>query len=66
MAWYLEHQTAKGLRFKITKLDKVTMHATLEGETGVPFDRDIGQAALTKYGYKIVRVDEPVHEPVPG
>ena len=59
-SWYLESTKAPGLRFKIVKLDKATMRATLQGDTGVPFDREIGQETLDKYGYKIVkREDEP-------
>lgn len=62
-SWYLESTKAPGLRFKIVKLDKATMRATLQGDTGVPFDRDIGQESLDKYGYKIVkREDEPAQE----
>lgn len=58
MAWFLESTKAQGLRFKINKLDKTTMRATLQGDTGVPFERDISQETLDKYGYKIVRVDD--------
>lgn len=61
MAWYLESTKAKGLRFKIVSLDKATMNATLLGDTGVPFDRNIGQDVLTKLGYIIVQIEEPVH-----
>ncbi len=64
MAWYLESTKAPGLRFKILKLDKATMSAELQGGTGVPFQRDIGQPTLDKYGYKIVKVDDPVPEEV--
>lgn len=58
MAWYLESTKAKGLRFKIVKLDKATMRATLLGDTGVPFERDISNEVLAKYGYKIVKVED--------
>lgn len=58
MAWYLESTKAKGLRFKIIKLDKATMRATLQGDTGVPFERDISGETLTKYGYKIVKAED--------
>lgn len=64
MAWYLESTKARGLRFKIVKLDKATMRATLEGDTGVPFERDISADTLAKYGYKILKVDE--NAPVPA
>lgn len=56
--WYLESTKAPGLRFRIVTLDKSTMRATLQGDTGVPFDRDIGQETLDKYGYKIVKREE--------
>jgi hypothetical protein len=58
MAWYLNSTKAPGLRFKIVKLDKATMKATLLGDTGVPFERNIGPETLAKYGYEIVKVDE--------
>ena len=63
--WYLESTKAKGLRFKILKLDKTTMRATLQGDTGVPFERDISGDTLTKYGYTIVRVEENAAVSVP-
>lgn len=62
MAWYLESTKARGLKFKILKLDKSTMRATLQGDTGVPFDRDISSDTLAKYGYKIVKVED--HAPL--
>lgn len=58
MAWYLISTKAKGLRFKILQLDKGTMKATLQGDTGIPFDRDISQATLEKYGYRVAKVEE--------
>jgi hypothetical protein len=60
MAWYLVSTKAKGLKFKILKLNKETMRADLQGDTGVPFERDISQATLDKYGYVITKIDEPV------
>lgn len=56
--WYLESTKAPGLRFKVLKLDRQTMIATLVGATEVPFDRNIGQETLDKYGYKVVKVEE--------
>lgn len=53
--WFLESTKAKGLRFKIVKLDRATMKATLQGDTGVPFERSIAQPELEKYGYTIVK-----------
>ena len=58
VVWYLESTKAPGLRFKITKLDKATMRATLQGDTGVPFERLISEEELAKYGYKIVKREE--------
>ena len=57
--WYLESTKAPGLRFRILKLDKANQRATLQGDTGVPFDRDISQVSLDKYGYRVVKVNEP-------
>lgn len=57
--WYLESTKAKGLKFEIVKLDKSTMRATLQGDTGVPFERDLGGDTLVKYGYKIVKAEIP-------
>ena len=63
MAFYLEHKQAK-LRFKILKLDKTTMIATLQGTgSDTPFTRSIKQEDLDKYGYTVVKVDEA---PVPA
>lgn len=56
--WYLESTKAPGLRFRIVKLDKATQRATLQGDTGVPFERDISQVSLDKYGYKVVREEQ--------
>ena len=56
MKWFLESTKAPGLRFEIVKLDKATMRATLKGDTGVPFERDLSGDTLAKYGYKIVKV----------
>ena len=60
--FYLESTKAKGLRFKIVKLNKETMRATLQGDTGVPFEHDISEAALTKFGYKVIVVQEEAEE----
>ena len=56
--WFLESTKAPGLRFRIIKLDKATQRATLQGDTGVPFDRDISQVSLDKYGYRVVKEEE--------
>lgn len=60
--WYLESTRVKGLRFEIVKLDKATMRATLQGDTGVPFERDLGGDTLVKYGYRIVKDDHAPDE----
>lgn len=59
MAWYLQSTKAEGLRFKIVKLDKATGHATLMGDTGVPFERQLTPELLQKFGYRPVQVAEP-------
>jgi len=53
--WYLESTKVKGLRFKILKLDKATMRATLQGDTGVPFEHSITQETLDKLGYVVAK-----------
>lgn len=62
MAWYVVSTKAKGLRFKIVKLDRTTMRATLKGATGAEFERDLTQETLDKLGYTIVKVDEPAEQ----
>lgn len=59
--WYLVSTKAPNLRFKIVELDKHTMRAKLQGDTGVPFERDISQETLDKFGYRIERLnpDQP-------
>lgn len=54
--WYLDSTKSPGLRFEIVKLDRSNMRATLRGETGVPFERDLTQETLDKYGYTITIV----------
>lgn len=58
MCFYLESTTAPGLRFKVLHMDPQTSRAKLLGDTGVPFEREISQATLDKYGYKVVQLDE--------
>lgn len=62
MAWYLVSTKAPGLKFRIVKLDKSTMRATLSGATGTEFERDISQETLDKLGYQIVKVDEAAEQ----
>lgn len=64
MAWYLQSTKAPGLQFRIVQLDKATMRATLQGPAAAPFERDISQATLDKYGYRIIKVDDPSKENV--
>lgn len=62
--WYLQHTKEANLRFKIVKLNTATKQATLQGPTGVPFDRDISEESLAKYGYTVVqREEEPGAQP---
>jgi len=51
--------TRKGPKFRMLKLNKETMVATLQGETGVPFERKIDQASLDLYGYRVVKEELP-------
>lgn len=62
MAWFLVSTKSPGLKFRIVKLDKQTMRATLRGATGTDFERDISQETLDKLGYKIAQVEEEVKE----
>jgi hypothetical protein len=57
--WYLVHTKVQNLKFKILELDKDTMHAKLLGDTGVPFERDISQESLDKFGYRIEKIAKP-------
>jgi hypothetical protein len=50
---FLDSTKAPGLRFRILKLNKETMQATLLGDTGVPFDRVLTDDVMKKYGYKV-------------
>ena len=62
--FYLVSTKAKGLRFEVVKLDKENMKATLQGDTGVPFETSIAQETLDKLGYVVEMVeveDAPVH-----
>lgn len=58
MAWYVESTKAPGLRFRIVKLDKNSMQATLKGDTGVEFEKTLTQDVLDKFGYRITRIKE--------
>lgn len=53
--WFLVSTKDPRITFKITKLDKATMRATLEGEVGVPFDKELTPETLAKYHYRIER-----------
>jgi hypothetical protein len=60
MAWYVESTKAPGLRFRIVKLDKTSMHATLKGDTGVEFEKTLTQDVLDKFGYKVIQIKDAV------
>lgn len=60
MAWYVVSTKAPGLKFRIVKLNKATMHATLRGETGVDFDKTITPDVLEKFGYRIENLPDAV------
>jgi N-acetyl-anhydromuramyl-L-alanine amidase AmpD len=59
--FYLKSTKAKDLRFKVVHLDKATMRATLQGDTGAPFETSVTEENLKKYGYEIEVVMEPDH-----
>lgn len=63
MKWFLESTKDPRIAFEIVKLDRGTMRATLMGETGVPFDKEITADVLAKYHYQIVKRD--VEQPAP-
>lgn len=56
MPFDLVSTKAPGLRFRIVKLDKATMRATLIGDTGVEFERTLSEAELEKFGFSIEKV----------
>jgi hypothetical protein len=60
MAWYVVSTKSPGLKFRIVKLDKATMQATLQGDTGVQFDKALTQDVLDKFGYRIENIKEAV------
>jgi hypothetical protein len=65
--FFLVSTKAKGLEFEIVKLDRDNMRATLQGETGVPFETSIQQAELDKYGYVVeIRMVEVPDEVLSG
>lgn len=51
--WFLVSTKDPRITFEITRLDKATMRATLVGEVGVPFEKELTQETLAKYHYKI-------------
>jgi hypothetical protein len=57
---YLVSTTAPGLRFRVLEVYGGTSppRAQLLGDTGVPFEREISQATLDKYGYQIVMMKD--------
>lgn len=56
--FFLASTKAKGLRFEVMKLDKANMRATLQGDTGVPFETSIDEKTLTELGYRVEVVDD--------
>ena len=61
--FYLQSTKAKGLQFKIVKLDKESMIATLKGDTGVEFTQSVKPDNLAKFGYEVLS-REPTLAPV--
>jgi hypothetical protein len=58
--FWLVSTKAKGLKFRVLKLNKEEKRATLQGETGVPFETGIAQEQLDKLGYIIEITNEEV------
>lgn len=58
--FWLVSTKAKGLKFRVTQLDRDTMMATLQGDTGVPFQTSINQETLDQFGYRIDITQEEV------
>lgn len=63
--FWLESTKAKGLKFKVIQLDRENMRATLEGDTGVPFETSIAQDVLDKLGYVVKITTEEVPDAAP-
>jgi len=55
--FFLVSTKAKGLQFEVVKLDKANMRATLQGDTGVPFETSIDEKTLAELGYQVKIVD---------
>jgi hypothetical protein len=58
--FWLVSTKAKGLKFKIVSLDRDNMRATLQGDTGVPFETSVSQDVLDKLGYVVETTMEEV------
>lgn len=63
--FWLVSSKVKGLKFRVLKLDKENMKATLEGDTGVPFETSIAPEALEKLGYTVAITQEEVPDDAP-
>lgn len=61
-ALYIQNIKNPKTRFKVLKFDKETGIGTLEGEYGGTFTRNLTKAALTQFGYKVVKVEVPDEE----
>ena len=57
---YLENKTNPSIRFEVLTYDKATKVATVRGQYGAEFTRDISKEALEKYGYHIVKSEAPL------
>lgn len=60
--FYLKSTKHNGLKFKIMEFDRETKKAMLQGDTGVPFPVQLTSDNLKKYGYEVVKAEEPNHE----
>ncbi|HEX6825821.1 MAG TPA: hypothetical protein VF077_05825 [Nitrospiraceae bacterium] len=62
MTLYIENLKNPKVRFKVISYDKETGVGTLEGEYGARFTRPLGKEQLSRFGYKVVKVEEPTDE----
>jgi len=63
---YIENLKNPKVRFKVISYDAETGVGLLEGEYGARFTRPLGKEQLSRFGYKVVKVDEdPAEEDKP-
>jgi hypothetical protein len=60
MRVYVQSTKNPELRFEVVTYDSASKTATLRGEFGAQFTRDMSKASLQKYGYEIVESETPL------